>query len=201
MYLLIYFCDIVKCAKLYLHVTVYCSGFHFTDIINSRSMEENIWKAKKNSMFAVATSLEMCQRSVSGWPFVVEVQKASLHRFQVSFNLLLVAFSFIQVSTGQSTRTVFFRHYYQQKRESSSSSVWGLLVPQCVHTCFYRKTGEAACKQNPCNTLSKILRQQTSSLCHGQTCRGSFVVLINWHALPQQTLAEIQKRHKIPVYK
>lgn len=48
MYLKIYFCDILKHAKLYLHVTVYCSVFIFTDLINDRSKEENILKAKKN---------------------------------------------------------------------------------------------------------------------------------------------------------
>lgn len=31
--------------------------------------------------------------------------------------------------------------------------------------------------------------------------QGSFVVMINLHALPQQILAEIKKRHKILFYK
>lgn len=61
MYLQVYFCNILKHAKLYLHVTVYCCRLWllFMDLFNARSKEENTLKVKKTCMFSVANNLEM----------------------------------------------------------------------------------------------------------------------------------------------
>lgn len=74
-------------------------------------MEENISMVKKHFMFSVSCNLEMYYRLVSD--LYLEYIKAMLCTTEVLvISVAFFFFSFIQVSTGQSIRTVFFRCYY-----------------------------------------------------------------------------------------
>lgn len=73
-------------------------------------MEENILMVKKHFMFSVSSNLEVYYRLVSD--LYLEYIKAMLCTTEVLVISVAFFFSFIQVSTGQSIRTVSFRCYY-----------------------------------------------------------------------------------------